>query len=128
MKDPNWLLSALSQSSAAIAAILGGFIFGRIIFVYFKENGPERIMSSGQKRETIIILLLLMVLLIGGLIYPLILMPVDICSYNAIAHKVIPISIFTAALGGLIGRLIKLVMGIRAAKPNEEGRDMKSRI
>ena len=37
--DPNWLLSTTAQSSAALVAIVGGFLLSRILALATERNG-----------------------------------------------------------------------------------------
>jgi len=48
MGDPNWLLSALAQSSAAIIAIIGGFILTRVIGLFSEKRLLRSEISSLQ--------------------------------------------------------------------------------
>jgi hypothetical protein len=49
--DPNWLLSTLSQSAAAVVAIVGGFLVSRVVSLSAERNGLTRRRSEVLRRR-----------------------------------------------------------------------------
>lgn len=50
MHDPNALLTTLSQSSAAIVAIIGGFLVSKLVAMSSEKEGLERQLKSAEQR------------------------------------------------------------------------------
>ncbi len=46
MSDPNWLLSTLAQSTAAIVAIVGGFLVSRLVQLSSEKEGLRRRLTN----------------------------------------------------------------------------------
>ena len=50
--DPNWLYSTIAQSSAALVAIVGGFVLSRLLTLSAERNGSEmRLEEIGAELE-----------------------------------------------------------------------------
>ena len=48
MSDPNWLLSTLAQSTAAVVAIVGGFLVSRLVQLSSEKEGLRRRGANAQ--------------------------------------------------------------------------------
>ncbi|WP_416174870.1 MAG: DUF2207 domain-containing protein [Bifidobacterium crudilactis] len=48
MSDPNWLLSTLAQSAAAVVAIVGGFLVSRLVQLSSEKEGLRRRRTNAQ--------------------------------------------------------------------------------
>jgi len=48
MSDPNWLLSTLAQSTAAIVAIIGGFLVSRLVQLSSEKEGLRRRLADAE--------------------------------------------------------------------------------
>lgn len=48
MSDPNWLLSTLAQSTAAVVAIVGGFLVSRLVQLSSEKEGLRRRLTNAR--------------------------------------------------------------------------------
>lgn len=48
MNDPNWLLSTLAQSTAALVAIIGGFLVSRLVQLSSEKTGLRRRLAAAN--------------------------------------------------------------------------------
>ena len=48
--DPNWLYSTIAQSSAAIVAIIGGFISATMLMLTSERRGPKNQLTEKKTR------------------------------------------------------------------------------
>ncbi|QNO38662.1 hypothetical protein H4J02_06635 [Protaetiibacter sp. SSC-01] len=51
MSDPNWLLSTLAQSTAAIVAIVGGFLVSRLVQLSSEKEGLRRRLTNARDEQ-----------------------------------------------------------------------------
>lgn len=51
--DPNWLLSALAQSSAALIAIVGGLLVSRYVTLHAEQQAAERRVNDLVRRQSV---------------------------------------------------------------------------